>query len=107
MIACRRLHIDMKGFDHFFTRAELLVVIAEAVAVVIAIMEAIRQDPKDRVFLFEFLAFMTFFLGILFVKLTGFAWPVTIVWMMLFFGFTVAAVYYALSNWLRRSKGAR
>jgi len=95
------------GLDHFLTRTELLIAIGEAVAVVITIVEAIRRDSKDRVLLFEFLAFMTFFLGILFVKLTGFAWPVIIVWMMLFFGFTVAAVYYALSNWLRRSKGAR
>jgi NAD/NADP transhydrogenase beta subunit len=92
------------GFHHLLSHAVLLVVIGEAVALVITIVQAIRRDPKDRVLWFEFLAFVTFFLGMLFVKLAGFAWPVVIVWMMLFFGFGFAAAYFAVSSWLRGTK---
>jgi len=94
------------AFDHFWTRAELLVAIGEALAVVITIVEAIRGDPEDRVLLFEFLALVTFFLGSLSVKFAGFHWPVIIVWMVLFFGFTFVAAYSAVVNWLRRTKRA-
>jgi len=94
------------GLGHFLTRADLLVVIGEAVAVVITIVQAIRRDPKDRVLLFEFLAFVTFFLGSLSVKFAGFHWAVIIVWMVLFFGFTSVAAYSAVVNWLRRTKRA-
>ncbi len=94
------------GLGHFLTRAELLVAIGQAVAAVITIVEAIRRAPKDRVLLFEFLAFVTFFLGILFAKLAGFAWPVLVVWMILFFGSTFVAAYFAFTNWLRRAKRA-
>ena len=90
----------------FLTHAELLVAIAEAIAAVITILEAIRRDPKDRVLLFEFLAIVTFCLGALFAKLAGLVWPALIVWMVLFLGFTFAAFYFAVINWLRRIKKA-
>jgi len=96
----------MPGLDHFFTRAELLVVIGEAVAVVITIVQAIRRDPKDRVLLFELLALVTFCLGLLSGKFAGFHWLVIIVWMVLFLGFAFAAFYFAVINWLRRIKKA-
>ena len=91
------------GLGHFLTRADLLVAIGEAVAVVITIVEAIRRDPKDRVLLFEFLALVTFFLGSLSVKFAGFHWALFIAWMVLFLGFAFLAAYSAVVNWLRRT----
>lgn len=97
------------GLTHWLTRGELLLAVVEAAAAVITIVEAIRRDPKDRVhrvLLFEFLALVTFFLGVLSVKFSGFYWPAIIIWMALFLGFTFVAAYFAVLNWLRPTKRA-
>ena len=93
------------GVDHVLADAKLLLAVAETVGVVITIVEAIRRDPKDRVLLFEFLALVTFLLGLPSIKLSGFSWPVIIIWPILFLSFVLAAAYFALVNWSHRTKG--
>ncbi len=93
--------MKVSGLGHFFGLAEMLF---ELFGVVVVIVEAIRRDSRDRVLLFEVAAFVTLLLGLLLVKFSGFIWPVILVWLILFFGFTLAAAYFALVNWLRRTK---
>lgn len=82
-------------------------VLFEIVGAVVVVVEAIRRDPNDRVLLFEVAAFVTLFLGLGLLKLSGFFWPGVVMWLILFFGFTLAAAYFALTNWLRRAKKVR
>jgi hypothetical protein len=65
---------------------------------------AIKRDPKDRVLLFEILAFVTFFLGMAIVKMAGLSPYAIALWLALFFGFIILAAYSALINWRNRRK---
>jgi hypothetical protein len=67
---------------------------------------AIKRDPKDRVLFFEVLAFVTFFLGMVIVKLAGVSTFAIVLWLVLFFGFIILAAYFALINWVSRRKKA-
>jgi hypothetical protein len=67
---------------------------------------AVQRDPKDRVLLFEGLAYVTFFLGMLIVKMAGGSTFVIALWLVLFFGSIILAAYFALINWLGRRKKA-
>jgi hypothetical protein len=64
------------------------VAIFEALNVVVWFVESIRRDPHDQVLRFEALAFATFVVGLLLLKLFGLRWPLGLVWLALFFGFT-------------------
>ena len=95
--------MKVSELGHFLGLAEMFFELFGAVAVIV---EAIRRDPRDRVLLFEVAAFVTLPLGALLLKFSGFFWPVILIWLILFFGFTLAAAYFALINWLRRTKRA-
>jgi hypothetical protein len=67
---------------------------------------AIRRDPRDRVLLFECVAVVTFFAGLVLFRIVGVYWPAIIVWMVLFLGFTALTAYFGVTNWLNRRKKA-
>lgn len=70
----------------------------------VAIFRAMRSDPKDRVLLFEVLAFVTFFLGVFVLKVNGVSLPVLVVWLTFFFGFVFTALCFGIVNWRHRKK---
>jgi hypothetical protein len=88
---------------HIWARAELLV---ELVLAAGAIVGAIRQSPRDRVLLFEFLALASFFLGAFALRLTGFSLIGAAVWLLVFSTFTFLAAYFGFANWLQRRRKA-
>jgi Zn-dependent protease with chaperone function len=68
------------------------------------VFHAIKRDPRDRVLLFQILAFVTFFLGMTIVKMAGISPLAIALWLALFFGLIILAAYIALIKWLNRRK---
>jgi len=88
-------------FIHVGTLALTLFVVASAC---LEVFRAIRQDPKDRVLVFEAVAFITFFLGLALLKVVGVSWLSGTVWLTSFFASVALAAYFGLRNWMRRRK---
>lgn len=96
----------MKGmiFGHA-TNSVLLLLLT--VWVFVILVRGVRQNPGDRVFWFEALAFMSMGLGGLisyFWQTTGL--PVAVCFFILFFIFGVPAGYFAVINRVHRRKRA-
>ena len=87
------LHSGLTLIDVFLGASSLVVV-----------FRAIKSDPKDRVLLFETLAFITLFLGLFVLKAIGVSWLASVVWLTLFFGFVLTALCFGILNWRRRRK---
>lgn len=84
----------------------LVEVIFGVLCVVVWFAQSIRRDPHDRGVRYEALAFGTLFFGALLLKVSGFWWPLDLIWFAMFFGFTACVVYLGAKAWLRRRKKA-
>lgn len=88
------------GF-RFWQLASFLIEVSLAAG---GIVGAIRRSPGDRVLLFEFLALASFFFGALALRILGFVWQEALIWILLFFTFTLLAAYSGFTNWRRRKR---
>jgi uncharacterized membrane protein (DUF485 family) len=98
-------HLSYLGRVRSFV--SLVAVIFGVVYVIVWFVRSIRRDPHDRVLRFEALAFAKLFPGSLLLKAFGFWWPLDLIWLILFFGFTGVAAYYGISTWLGRRRQPR
>lgn len=88
--------------------ATLLVVMSRgilfALALILVLFLAIRRDPKDRVLLFQTLAFVSFIVAGVVVHFAEISGSTAFLSFIPFIGFAFLAAYFAVTNWLQRRK---
>jgi len=93
----------MSGRDFFHTLSFSLIVLL-VIVTCISVIQAIRRDPKDRVLIFEVIAFVIFFFGAWLVKMVGVSLISAVGWLVAFLGWSCFVGIFSLRTWRRQRK---
>ena len=75
-------------------------------ALFFGLYRAIRRSPKDRVLLYQTIAFGSFVVAAIAIALAQLSGWFAFLCLIAFIIFTICAGYFALMNWVRRRKQA-